>query len=345
MKNNIKNKLIEAANKQQINDLSDEIIRKVDTTKVMNYTPKRKRSFNFVPFVLAGASALTLAVVVGISFGLNQNNINNKNIDFTNTSSEETLRLLNKISTQESYNIINIANSLDDVLDDLDSDEEIPSGIMTPEIELALVKDFNPYVNNIESMYELTDPVISTITDNKNNIYSYKNDLKVSGPYYEYHLYYDEQITEQKNVNEVNYKEKSVMTGVIVKGFSVYDFTTEKTIKNNTVDYNSKIFISDDKYVTVDSKFSLSVNKFTYNYYNGSFTKDAYLEQKMNDEGKTTEIEFKSRDKAFDLVVTQNINMTLNCKIKSRSTKPFTVFKEEDGIHKYEFISGNVYEL
>ena len=39
------------------------------------------------------------------------------------------------------------------------------------------------------------------------------------------------------------------------------------------------------------------------------------------------------------------MNKTLNCKIKSRDTKPFTAEKLENNKHKYTFISGNTYVL
>ena len=286
MKNNIKNKLIEAANKQQINDLSDEIIRKVDTTKVLNSTPSRKKSFNFAPFIFAGATACTLAVVIGVSIGLNvnrgtnTNNPTNSAFDFTNTSSEEVQRLLNKISTQESYNIINIANSLDVVLDDVkNNNASIEEGIMNPEIEIALAKDFNPYIYNIEAMYDLYDPIVSTVSNNTNSLYSYEKDLKIVSPYYEYHLYYDEVITEQKNANEDNYKEKSDIDGIIICGFNAYDFETHKTIKNDTVEYKSTIYVSTTKYVEIDSKFTTDRNIYTYTYYNDNETKEVNIEQ------------------------------------------------------------------
>lgn len=362
MKNNIRNKLIEAANKQQINDLSDEIIRKVDTTKVLNPTPSRKKHFNFSPLIFAGATACTLAVVIGVSIGLNLNNDKNGNPGNTanpsHSSSEETRMLLSKVSTQESYNIINIANSLNTVSID---NAEIGDG-MNPEIENALVGDFNPYIYNIEAMYKLDAAVVSTVADNTNTEFNYAKDLKVVSPYYEYHLYYDEVITEQKNIDEPNYKETSELNGVIVCGFDVFEFSTTKNVKNGnitTINYDSVIYVTTTRYVEVKTEFkyeeSTKKSNFTYyyNYHDGDVSKEVYVDQKIDADDNTTEVQFRSRKKivdgkekyAFELVVTANENKTLNCKIKSRDTKPFTAEKLENNKHKYTFISGNTYVL
>ena len=356
MKNNIKNKLIEAANKQQINDYSDEIIRKVDTSKVFNPVPTRKKHINFAPLVLAGATVCTLAVVLGVSIGLNikkpgsNNNGGNEIIDPIHTYSEETKTLLSMVSTQESYNIINIANSLSTVSID---NQEIASG-MNADIEAVLVGDFNPYIYNIEAMYKLDDPVVSTVSNNTNELYNYNKDLKVVSPYYEYHLYYNEVITEQKNINEPNYSEKSTLIGVVVCGEDVFEFETLKTVKNGnitTVNYDSKIYVSETRYVDVTSKFkyedSTKKSNFTYNYnyHDGDISKDVFIDQKIDADGNTTEVQFKSRNKAFDLVVTPNTDNTLNCKIKSRGTEPFTAKKEANKTHTYTFVSGNSYNM
>ncbi len=361
MKNNIKTKLIEAANKQPIDDFSAEIISRVDTNKVLNATPTpvRKKRFNFAPVVMFGAAACTLALVVGVSIGLNLNNgnkVNNGNepADTIHTYSDEVGTVLNKISTQESYNIINVANTLNVVPV---NDIAIGAG-MDDDIEAILVDDFNPYVYDIEAMYNLDDPVVATVSKNNNTAYQFDKDLKVVSPYYEYHLYYNEVITEQKNIGEANYQEKSTLNGVIVCGAYSYIFETKKTIKdsanNAIVDYESTVNVSETRYVEVKShfKYELTTKKsnytYTYNYYDGANTKQVYIDQKINDEGNTTEVQFKARKNAenkydFDLVVTPNTDNDLNCKIKSRSTDPFVVSKQADNSHNFVFTSGHIY--
>ena len=357
MKDNIKNKLIEAANKEQINDYSDDIIRKVDTSKVFNPVPTRKKQFNFAPLIFVGATACTLAVVVGVSIGLNikkpasNNPGGNDIVNPTHIYSEETKAMLSMVSTQESYNIINIANSLKTVKID---NQTIGTG-MSAEIEEALVGDFNPFIYNIEAMYKLDEAVVSTVSNNENELYNYSKDLKVLSPYYEYHLYYNEVITEQKNINQPNYSEKSTLIGVIVCDEDVFEFETLKTVKNGnvtTVNYDSKIYISEEKYVDVNSKFKYTESDqksdfiYDYNYHDGDVSKDVYLEQKIDADGNTTKVYFKSRNKTFDLEITPNVDNTLNCKIKSRGTDPFTAKKNaDDKSHTYTFVSGNTYTM
>lgn len=345
MKNDVRQKLIDAANRQQINDLTDNILRNVDTNKVLRPTPSVKRRFNFVPLIFAGVATCAIVAVVGVSIGIGLSNNKSNNgsaennyvVDYTNTSSETTRRLLNKISTQESYNIINIANSLNDVTFD---NQTIGTG-MDAEIEQALVGDFSPYIYNIESMFDSDKyPIVSTVEENKNSLYSFKNDLKVVSPYYEYHLYYDEVITEVKD--EASYKEKSDITGVVVCKDGEFSFTTLKTIKNDTVSYNSKIYVSSTKYVDVVSTFKYDRCYYTYTFFDGIDSKDIYIEQKIKEE-KTTEIEFKSRNKTFELTIKNNDDV-LNCKVKSRDDS-FTVTHENEN-HVITFKkSGNTYTI
>ena len=362
MKNNIKQKLIEAANRQPIDDYSSEIISKVDTNKVLSSkpTPVRSRRFNFAPVVMFGAAACTLAVVVGVAIGINSNNGNRSNngdepTNTIHTFSDEVGLVLSKVATQESYNIINVANTLNVVpVNNL----TIESGVMNADIEAILVDDFNPYVYNIEAMYNLDSPVVATVFDNSNQSYDYEKDLKVISPYYEYHLYYNEVLVEQKNIGEANYQEKTTLTGVIICGEYSYNFETNKTIKDSenitTVDYESKVEVSETRYVEIKSNFKYELNAkkgnntYTYNYYDGDNTKQVYIEQKINDVDDTTEVQFKARKNAddkydFDLVVTANSDNNLNCKIKSRNTNPFIVYKQDNNTHNYVFTSGRTY--
>ena len=68
--NKIKNKLLEAANRQDIHDLSSDIISKVDTSKVnMSFEPiKRRRPIFAIGGVVSALAACSVAVaIVGVS--------------------------------------------------------------------------------------------------------------------------------------------------------------------------------------------------------------------------------------------------------------------------------------
>ena len=341
MKNDLKNKLIQAANKQEISDLSDNIISKVDITKVKAPVYKAERNYKALPFAFGGIALASAVVAVGVAIGLNSNNgtkptnngiIDNgatldvdDPVDFTDITSEETRQLLSQISTRETYNMINAAYNFNNIT--FGTFETSEDSSMTPSMEEALANDFNDYIYNIEDMFNIVEPTVCAVTKNKNINYDYSYDLEVRSPYYNYHIYYSETYIEKKNENQVNYKENSTLVGVIVLNGYTYNFETSKTIKNDNVDFNTKI-IKGDNQIELRSLFTSDRYKFTYTYKYGENVKDVYIEQKIKD-GNTTEIEFNSRNKTFQLVVKAQEDNSLECKIKSRNDS-FTVVRENN---------------
>ena len=356
MKNDFKSKLIQAANKQQINDNSDEIIRRVDVTKVKEVTPvyKKDNHYRFIPLAIGGIALASAVVAVGVTIGLSNNkgvtipstpangqmSTDTTPIDYTDISSDTTKQLLSKISTRETYNMINAAYTFNNVT--FDKFDVAENASMTSSMEAALVNDFNDYIYNIEDMYGMVDSTICVVSDNKNVLYKdYSYDVEVKSPYYNYHIYYNEVCIYEKNVNQENYKAYSSLDGVIVIGGFEYAFESEKTIKNDNVEFVSKITIDENKDIEIRSLFTSDRSKFWYTYNYDNQSKDVYIEQKYDDGGNTSEIEFNSRNKTFQLVVKQEDN-TLKCKIKSRDDS-FVVAKNGNN-YSYTFKkSENVY--
>ena len=351
--NDIKSKLVNAANHQQINNINKEdIINKIDKSKVKEVESPRRR-FNFVP-VLAASVFLAFAagfVAIGIKVNLDNSykkeysilDVDEEDIDngeevFDDLDKIETKELLNQISNQAVYNIINIADTLpnikfDEVLDDASNKN------LTPALEKALVADINYYIHNIEDMLEYTNTVcVGEI--NKDTAYDYHNKITVTSPYYEYYIYYNEVIFEEENVDLDNYKSKSNINGVIVCGAYNYSFETLKIIKNSAIDYNTKIIINENDYVIVDEKFSKDLNIFQYNYFVNNVEKDININQSLTADGTTKQIGFNSNDKLFQAVITKKDENTINCKLKKRNSDVLTITLEEEN-YRYEFKNSN----
>ena len=137
--NKIKDKLINASNKQEIHDLTNNIINKVDTSKVLVpnddiYEIKRKPKW--VPILLS-AIPLTAVFLLGLSIPFITNSVKTNNgsknndiddpgittpaipfddsIDFSNISYEEAMQFMSKMEIQDVYNIINAANAFSNI--------------------------------------------------------------------------------------------------------------------------------------------------------------------------------------------------------------------------------------
>lgn len=341
--NDIKSKLINAANKQQINTINkDDIINSVDKRKVKEVNSAPRKRFNFVP-LLAASVILVFAVgfmAIGIKVGMDNSykkeygildvepeDIDNGEPVFDDLDNIATKELLNHISNQAVYNIINIANTLpdikfDDVLDDATSKN------MTPALEKSLVSDINYYIYNLEDMFGFSHAICEGVTNPSTS--QYKKSIYVTSPYYEYSIHYNEIVYEEENVDQDNYKSKSNINGIISCGLFNYNFETLKIIKNSAIDYNTKIMINENDYVIVDEKFSDDLNFFQYNFYIDGKEKDININQSLTADGATKEIGFNSNNKLFQAVITKKDEKTINCKLKKRNSDVLTITLNED---------------
>ena len=349
--NDIKKKLIMASENQKINDLSSKIIDKVDTSRVIIKPKAQKKK---IPYYFIGKLAIFSAgvagiLMLGISFGkINDKNNNNIGIEESQFDIDEvTLNTyLDKIETQETYNIVNIAHAIENI-NIFDVEEGLDKNL-TKSQEEALVNDINQYIYNIEDMRGLTPKVECISTNNLDINYNYSDKITINSPYYSYNLYITERIIEESNVGEATYKSNSIIEGVIVIGEKEYSIIGTKIIKNGTIEYTNKIIIDNDNYINVKELFKEKLNdkdnEFTYEYHIGNKTKTITVTQKRDLDGNTTKIHFDNGYNKIEDIYNNEENY-LACKIKSSNSDILYINKNLDTF-SYKFKnSGNEYNI
>ena len=340
---NIKNKLKDLASKQEINDLHNDIINKVDTSKVLEepiIVPKR--NIRLFP-ILLGAASLVLVFAIGLSIPFLTNGFNSKPAQTTIpdrpvvTNSETTLddfdfseftiqpqNFLNAMATQEAFNIVNVVNSFDNITFsnvELDTSEKKK---MTVSEEQELVNDVDTNINNIEYMLKLKKSPTCVSKDNEDTKYNYNTRIDVSSNESNYQMYLTEIVVEEKNIGEVNYKANKDYDGIIVSNNKEYKFNGTLRLTKNAFQYNTEVIIGDNKSVKVYEKFGTKENEFIYNYYDKTDldnikTKTITIKQLLNDDGSTKKVTFQNQYTEIESFI-NNKNTYINCKIKSRNT-------------------------
>ena len=346
MKNNIKQMLKDASNKQQINDISKSIIENVNKEKVLlepKIESKPKRSM--LPFMFAGfATAGVLALVLVSTLIMNKDNSRPTEapaepitvIDFTDVESETVKAAMSRIQSQEAYNIINVCHTFNNI--SFTDVEKTPTKYLTVELENSIVNDLDVYMYNIEDMFSLVMSE-STVSKNTNTNYLFDNDLSVTSSYYNYHTYFSEEVIEKKNEGEDNYKEKTSLDGIIDIDNTTYDFECIKTIKNSELRHNSKISLDETKYVTVEEIFGQGFNEFRYNYYYDDLKKDVLIRESLDSDFNTKQIDFKAnigKNNEVKMHLYKNDNYYLFAKLDSREKEELYITKESNQF-TYEF--------
>ena len=350
--NKIKSMLKEASTRQIINDVDkNHIISNIDTNKVLNNQNKKKMPRRkLIP--LFASCILIFGAILSISlyFGLKSND---KGV--TRTYDDEFLNELEEFyedtTVSESYNMINIVNTFDKISF---TSNPITLKELTPEMELSIVNDTNTFINNIENMYNIKN-ITSTLINNKNKD-DYEKTVEVISDGYKYNLYFNEKLVEEKNVDGLNYKYKSEVDGVIIKGDNQYIFNGIKRIKNSYLEYETTIIINDNYHIDVKEKFTMNTDlslkykqfEFYYDYYNNENKKSIEMIQKFNDEGLTKEIRFvanRSLENEFKMTINPFKDNLFPCKIDRSNSNYLYINIVEDGyIYKFKN-SSNEYNL
>lgn len=366
MKNNdIKFMLKEAANKQEISDLQERILSNVDITKIKE-EPKSvalpKRKFNFFPLAMAGVATAALVLTLSITIGVMNNNTNTNNpvnptvdpnppVVFDEIEMTKLETFYSSFTVNDAPNMINIVNTFNNISYDVVDGRIVDSNKnLKPDMEQAIVNDVNPYIYNIEDMLNLTENTTSTLKANTNQDYDYKYLIEVTNLNYKYYIYYNETLTEEKNADKTNYKYKADLTGKVVSGDNVYDFTGEKRIKNSKLTYTTNITVANNESVsvteifTVNHDFTINYDKFEYrySYQNGENVKNVEITENFKNE-KIDNIRFianKGKMNEFKMTITTKDNAYINCSIDGRNSEVLSI-TNNNGEYTYKFKNSN----
>lgn len=265
--NKIKNKLLEAANRQDIHDLSSDIISKVDTSKVkMSFEPiKRRRPIFAIGGVVSALAACSVAVaIVGVS--LSSSNKDNSApsdsvIEDDNLTSNQSIYLADYAS--DIYTLASIAiNNIDN---DMNSST---GGFLTKENEKIIVDEINPYISTIESF--LKKETVS-FKYSEVDFLGYDSLLNVSSDDGSVSFYYNEILETEKNVGEVNYKSYSTVEGLIKINDSLsYKVEGYKRIKNGKIDTYLDVLLENENKISLQEiKSDIEVDYRFKEYING----------------------------------------------------------------------------
>ena len=354
----IENMLKNAANKQEINDLQKSILNRVDTSKVLNnetvVAPKRK--IRLMPLLIGSMATAALLITLGVTIGVNNNSSNSNGphnnpttptiipTNPTNTTNPTTLPteniitenintlIKNELNAQlqsqyetiqktEVQNIINTANTFINV-----SFNDYP-GInknLTTVQEEYIVDNYHIYSQNFAQMFGI-DTSLSTLESSTDSlIYKYKKVIDINSNNYNYKIYYDEELIEEKTTS--SYRYKGNIEGVIVSGEYEYQFDGIKRIKNDELIYETKITIADDKYVNVYESFSQTLNEFRFNYFYNGKEKNVIIKQSLNSDNSTKDIQFIINKNINEINLETSLkNNSIECKIKSSNSDIMTV--------------------
>lgn len=382
---NIKKMLIDASVNQEIHDLSKSIINKVDVSKVKKapttVVVKKNRSFGI--FYKLGVVALGAAglILIGISIGkgtISTNNPNGNqnqlipsgNIDsgiggsdinepFNPEFMEYSYEYLNNMETQETYNLVNIASTLDKYT--FGPVELGETKALTVSQEKALVNDLSCYLYNIEDMLGLKDKVTceKALVNNNPDYADYKNDIKVIIPNAsEYHYYMNETVISEKQSGDVTYKTNTSYNGVIVYGSNEFEINgtmnysqSPKNDKSSTFKYITNIKIDANKYVLVTEEFKTTENSkensFNYEYHFGDDVRIINVNQKFADDGSTKSVSFYNGSNSGWYTQIGSIKHTdnhyLECSIKKYDGE-YLYVDLNNGVYTYSFKnSKNIY--
>ena len=369
----IKNELKNLASKQEIHDLQSNILNKVDTSKVLNDSfVERKRSIKLVP-ILAGAFALLLVFGLGISIPFITNSLNSNNpvetkpiettpitnpitenvtsndspIDFSSYSTEYVKQYFSAMETQEVHNIINVAGMLQNITYDEVTLDTSPKQKMTVSEETAIVNDLNNYISNIEEMLGMRATSIISREATEENEYS--NKISVKSLPLDYVIYFNEDIIEEKNINEVNYKSNSIIQGVITCGSNRYKFNGTFRLTKTAFEYETRVELDSNKYVIVKEQFKSSENIFKYSFFDKNVNKlesikEIIVDQKLNEDGTTREIDFQNSYTKLASIKPDTTGY-ISCKIKGRDGDSISITKK---VNQYIYTfnnSKNKYEI
>ena len=360
MNKDIKAILKAAANKQEINDLTDKIITSVDTSKI-EYSRESikapKRIFNFFPLMIAGIATAVLVITLSVSIGIMNNN-NSNTVEPSNPVvpsepiveyEEITLNKLESFYAQftvnDAPNMINIVNTFNNV--SFVKPENVQSGNLSVEMEESVVNDVNIFVHNIEDMLGYLN-TSSTLVASTNQ--EYNNLINVTNNNYTYKIFYNEKLKEEKNVDKSNYKYRAELDGKVVIGNNEYSFTGEKRIKNSKLIYTTNITLAKDKAVSVEEIFTINQDftinykefEFRYSYKYGEDIKNVRMTQKFGENKTIKEIRFVANEfESNEVKMTIKLQEGYYIKATIDSRKDDLYITKTDEGYSYKFKNSN----
>ena len=350
MSKDIKFLLKEAANRQEISDLSDKIISNVDVTKINRPSsikaPRRIKVFPLILGVMATALVVTTTVITSLS---GTNSVNT--VTYSDITMSSLQRFYSDFTVNDTPNMINIVNTFNNI-----SYEEVDGRVVDGDkklkldMENAIVNDLNAFIFNIEDMLGLENND-SLLTANTNPLYDYKYLVTYTNTNNSYYIYYDETVVEEKNIEKDNYKYKADLIGEIILGDNSYLFTGEKRIKNSKLSYVTNIKLSDDKNVrvsevyTINPDFTINYNQFEYNYSytNLNETKNIEIVQKFGADGEVSNVRFianRGRYDEYKLTFTNDATRYIKGAFDSRDKYEIYISKNNSG-YTYTFKNSN----
>ena len=385
MKNNIKMMLKDAASRQEISNLQEQILNNVDITKIER-KPKSvalpKRKFNFFPLILGGIATIALVITLSITVGVLNGNKSDTNViptvvptptefptDHTiptdhdiPTKTEEPVvyeelsmteleQFYSTFTVNDAPNMINIVNTFNNISYDVVDGRVVDNNKnLKPDMEQAIVNDVNPYIYNIEDMLNLSSSTTTNLKLNNNQDYDYKYVIEVNNSNYNYFIYYDEILTEEKNVEKSNYKYKANLEGLVVSNGNEYLFTGEKRIKNSKLIYTTIITLDNSENVKVDETFTINqdftvnYDKFEYKYLytKNDLTKSIEIIQnyKNNEINNLRFVANRSEMNEFKMTITTKPDSYLNCSIDGRNSEVLSISKDNNE-YVYTFKNSN----
>lgn len=299
----IKKMLIESARKQEVHNLSQDIISKVDTSKVnMEYIPISRKSFLPRITSLITCMASILAVVLILMFGIRTNKLEAPEIDNDDKSDinipNEELDLPNANVILEEY-VVDTYALVNIALSSIINEEVNPtSENLTDLQEKEIIDNLHPYMASIRNILDETKLQYTQEISNDNNDY-FKEHISINDGVNEFEFYYTETLVSEKN-NNGNYKSKLEINGVIiVKGYE-YSLEGNKKVQNGQLETELTIAISPCDMIRLKRKTGTSLNEYTYTEYkNLDKVKEVRITEKVASvyfEMNSENIEFKKND-------------------------------------------------
>lgn len=340
----IKAMIKEKANNQEIHDLSEKIINKVDTSRVEvapQKSPRRIRGlFSLIP-VLGTACAVLLAILVvnlnkpaGDKGGVNNTDDGGITLPATPSNTIDlTEELIVEVYAQEVYTLVNLALEFDNIsYDSVDLSSKTDKR-MTVEEEKALVNDIDAYILPIEEMLG-TLKVDYTCKPNTNTAY-FECDkvLNIMSEEYEYNFFYKQVLVSDKN-GKLDYD----IAGVISTGSNLYKISGSEREADGGAEFLMRIDIDENHYLTLREDFDNDGNYYRYEFFNKDNERIKYIDIDQRE----SELDFRTTYEKT--IISLNTDGSINCKIKSRDGDNLVITKDESS-YTYTFKnSKNIYK-
>ena len=286
MKNkDIKKLLKEEANKAQIPSYTNQILSKVDLSKVsMQETiqkPKRIR-LHYAYYAFGGLAIACLLILLLVKI----NNPKNPPINSPIGSSK-----INEVYAKQMYSLASIT-----------ADSGSYKLAYTEEEEMAIVEDVDKYMLTIDNIFN-SDRFTYEVVLNTNSKYSYDNYLTVTylGNIH-YEMYYTEipyNDDDDRDYDEIN----TYLEGILIIDSNEYQIKGFKEIENDESEFEMKIVYSDGYYTKVSQELEIDENDYEFEFYRNN---KRYSEVSIECEFDENKVELQIDDNEYELNYNNN---------------------------------------